>query len=76
VAVGLTIIDAEVCEPLQRYVPPLVPRVTLLPTQMIPSLFAVPNDSVAAMTGVGRSFTVTALVAVAEHLLASVTVTV
>ena len=73
---GDTEIDAVVWFPFHRYVPPDVVSVTLLPEQIIPSLLLVPKASVALIEGVGSAFTVTALVAVAEQLFASVTVTV
>lgn len=73
---GLTVTDDVVCDPLQTYVPPLVPRVTLLPAHIIPSLLVVPNDSVAEIVGVGSAFTVMVVEAVAEHRFTSVTVTV
>ena len=56
--------------------PPVIPRVTLLPAHIIPSLTVVPNDSVAEITGAEGTLTVTERVAVAEQLFESVTVTV
>jgi hypothetical protein len=53
-----------------------VASVTLLPVQIIPSLLVVPNDSVAEITGVEGTLTVTERVAVAEQLFELVTVTV
>jgi hypothetical protein len=60
VAVGDTLMLADV-EPLShRYVPPpLAVRFALAPVQMIPSLFVLPEVSVTAIEAVGREFTVT-----------------
>jgi len=48
----------------------------LAPTQMMPSLAVVPDVSATVVPGVGSGFTVIVPVAVAEQLLALVTVTV
>ncbi len=62
---GDTEMAAVVWFPSHRYVPPEVVSVTLLPTQIIPSLLLVPNVSVALIEGVGSAFTVTVTEAVA-----------
>ena len=75
VADGLTLIEAVVAPPVQRYVPPpLAVRVALAPEHIIPSLL-VPEVSVTAMDADGSGFTVIVVVAVAVQPFA-VTVTV
>ena len=54
----------------------LVPAFAEAPAQIMPSLFVVPEVSATETDGVGSGFTVMTCVAVAEQLLAFVTVTV
>ncbi len=62
---------------LQAYeVPPAAVSVAEAPEQMIPSLLAVPLVSATVTDGVGSGLTVMVVLAVAEQLLALVTVTV
>lgn len=77
VIAGVTTIEVEVSPVLQRYEPLPEPiRVAEAPIQMIPSLLVVPELSVTEMAGVGSGLTLMVCVAVAEQLLALVTVTV
>jgi hypothetical protein len=77
VAVGDTLMLADV-EPLShRYVPPpLAVRFALTPVQMIPSLLVLPEVSVTAIEAVGREFTVIVVLEVAVQPFVFVTVTV
>ncbi len=76
VADGLTLIEAVVAPPVQRYVPPpLAVRLALAPEHIIPSLLVAPDVSVTAMDADGSGFTVIVVLAVAVQPLA-VTVTV